>query len=695
MDQPYHDDSRARTRIKGIIEKSAVVLSKLLLCAVGGLFYSVILMLYSGRLRLAGYHWRLNLSGLLAFAVLSITVFAAGRLGFKKKAGMYVGAVGVLLALLPFLRIPSDYSELRFLPDLSPSEEKMTSLRGQPRFSQKRVWLDYEVRPGMILPVNHSINRRFLIPERSYLHFGLGIESNEDAPPLHVSVFSRGPGANRPEKLFSRIFKQDRSRWEDLLVNLEKYGGQQQDIIIQVKNTRPFPGSEVYISRPVIKTYLKDERPNIVLIVVDTLRPDHLGSYGYQVRDTDPFLRRLWRSQGVRFDSAFSTSSWTTPAVASILTSLYPPEHGINKVEHMILKDGLLTIQEVLREDGYDTCAATASWLVTASLNFCQGFDVYYDMDRFMFHWDGDKLLADRIENWLQKERYSPFFMYVHMINPHCPYSDGPLFDSSHPTVKTALMVEADRRAILLNFLGTLLFPDPPLEPDEKMTNHMLQSYDSEIKRTDKAIERVVQALQRNGLMENTLLIITSDHGDGFNEHGLFYHQNTLYQELVHVPLLIAGPMINEPGRAISCPVSLVDLLPTMMETAGIESMERRRGRSLWPLINQGVCYHRTLYCELDNRGAMKGGLWEALMIKDTKLIKRTDNGKVSYELFDLGNDPHEWNNLAAERPGRVRRLKKSLEWMEDKRKTQKQKSWEKRLYSKRKKLMKAMGYIK
>ena len=369
--------------------------------------------------------------------------------------------------------------------------------------------------------------------------------------------------------------------------------------------------------------------PNIALILVDTLRRDHLPFYGY-AKDTAPFLTSL-ASNGVVFERAHSVSGWTPPAAASLFTSLYPFEHGVVRGLALARRQERLkgveirlprlpaaaeTIPEALRRRGYATFAITENPNLTRELGFDQGFDGF---DAFPTRLDAEPITERLLERALELRRREPYFLYLHYMDVHAPYRErAPLFDPS---------LEGNARKV--------------------------SAYDSGIRTVDEHIRRAFEAL---GWDEDTLLLVTADHGEELGERGRFGHGASLHAELLDIPLLVHGPAVTS-GR-VSDRVSLVDILPTLREVAGLPRASTDAGVSLVPLLRDRRAHlaPRPLFAHLWRRQA-KDGREQALRVTLQGEWKRIGGDATGTLLFDLGADPGETRNLAREQPERERSL--------------------------------------
>lgn len=293
--------------------------------------------------------------------------------------------------------------------------------------------------------------------------------------------------------------------------------------------------------------------PNIVLIVADTLRADHLPFYGYNRTDT-PFLASMSK-RSILFEHAWAPSSWTAPSTASIITSLYPFQHGVlrnfitTKVRMGLdpklimarLPNGAITMAEILKNAGYKTFGVSMNINITKELNFNQGFD------RFVYKEGKDADIANsQLREWKKEiQSAQPSFVYVQYMDCHIPY-------------------------------GRV---SPWYKPGSDKQSDQMAAYDSEICYLDRRIQEISQLL---GWERDTLFIFTSDHGEEFKEHGHFSHGATLYRETIQVPLFIILPEKIAPRR-VAANVSLLDILPTIRDYLDLGNDKDNAGISLRP----------------------------------------------------------------------------------------------------------------
>lgn len=306
----------------------------------------------------------------------------------------------------------------------------------------------------------------------------------------------------------------------------------------------------------------KPRPPDVVMIVVDTLRADRLGAYGNR-RGLTPFLDKMVEHAHV-VERAYSAASWTSPSVASIFTSRFPSQHGIIGFS-AVLADHETTLAEVLHAAGYATAGFSANGLISKKSGFDQGFDTYrayLEMERFT----RPARRADEITNealhWLetmrQRDATKPVFLYLHYMEPHPPYAPPP----------ELLQRLRGPNPLDVNALNLALVTFGP--PATELMNDIRDVYDAEVMAIDAALGRLVAALEHRGVDRHALLVMTADHGEELRDHGALGHGKTLYNEVTHVPLIVRTPGETR-GHVIDRVISSIDIAPTVLDEAGIE----------------------------------------------------------------------------------------------------------------------------
>jgi arylsulfatase A-like enzyme len=321
---------------------------------------------------------------------------------------------------------------------------------------------------------------------------------------------------------------------------------------------------------------------NVILIVVDALRADHLSLYGYP-RKTTPNLDGL-ANHGVVFLNTWAQSSWTIPSTATLLTGQYAYTHGLYDAYHWHLVPGISTVTQLYQREGITTAAFVANHLISEDSNFDVGFESFHEIP-----YASAAQLNRAFLHWLEDHKDERFFAYLHYMEPHLPYAapgnglnrfgDPPMSQGRlNPDRSEQLIQRIEKR---LREISPLRIIDRDLNPEEReFLDELIGLYDSEIAYWDEQFAALVQALKERGLMENTLLIVTSDHGEEFLDHGLLTHGQSLYSELLQVPLIFLNTHRAPEKRKDMA--GLVDLAPTLLALSHIPCDPGFAGRNLF-----------------------------------------------------------------------------------------------------------------
>jgi len=380
--------------------------------------------------------------------------------------------------------------------------------------------------------------------------------------------------------------------------------------------------------------------PSMVLILVDTLRADRLGLRPGE-RCAAPEIRKALAEKGTAFLAVQAASPWTTPSVAAVVTGRYPDEEGIRDLRDP-LPPQALTLAERLRAAGWHTAAVVSNALAGPAYGLDQGYASFH-LERYKGPPPGvpgsraprpaftaDKV-TDRALDFLQ-DAEPPFFLYVHYTDPHEPYLAPPEWRGRFLRGKKVLDEE---------YLASSAFAEgPPVTPE--VLESIEACYDAEVAFADREIARLLARVPGDAVV-----VLVGDHGEEFMEHGRFLHGHTLFQELLDVPLVFRGPGIPA-GRKVTAPVSHVDIVPTLLELAGLSPEgSALSGRSLVPFFRDPGARpaERLLFSVLETKGfrctAVRKGRWK-LHLTSTK---------PSEWLYDLEKDPREQDNLAGKEP--------------------------------------------
>lgn len=382
-------------------------------------------------------------------------------------------------------------------------------------------------------------------------------------------------------------------------------------IVVLAACTPPGPSGPVY------------PQANVLLVTIDTLRADRLGVYGYDGART-PRLDRLAR-EGIRFDQAISPMPMTLPAHTSLMTGLDPYQHGVRDNAGFEISPDIVMLAESFAEAGYDTGAFVAAYVLHSRWGLARGFDHYDDNDvhgvedlagEGQLERRGDEVIAAAIP-WIAQERDTPFFGWVHLYDPHAPYQ----------------------------------------APEPWFSRFAADPYDGEVAYTDTLIEELLAALDRAGLADNTVVVVTADHGEDLRDHGEQGHGLFVYDTTQRIPLLMRLPDGAAAGTVVEEQVRLIDVGPTLLETVGLAAPDNIKGQSMTPFL-AGAGEQRPAYAETMYPRWHLG--WQELYA--------LRKGQYKYilaptpELYDLAADPGETDNLVDSMPDIAADLRDELE---------------------------------
>jgi len=399
--------------------------------------------------------------------------------------------------------------------------------------------------------------------------------------------------------------------------------------------------------------------PNVLVLVLDALRADHLGLYGYS-RDTSPRLDEYAR-RGVAFDRAYSQASATLPSVCTMFTSLYPTDHSVSEGGPFVLGQDFTTLAEILNNAGYRTGFFSANSLFGYnvsgndkpwSLGFEQGFDEFFVATGSDSGYLRAEPLNEQAVKWItQRGSPEPFFAYIHYMDPHIPYDPPTEYRELFPDPYEG-EIEWGKKMLELWASGESI--------PEEARQHVISLYDAEIAYADHCIAEMLDSLDAAGVLSDTLVVLTADHGEAFHEHdGIWVHGLGLYEELIRVPLVVVPPNaeVGTEQARISSVVGLIDLMPTILDYAKVTGKRRpftMRGLSLATLLQDtsAVIQRNGVAAELKYalrpEGDPQAFTSRALVTERLKLIEINRPGEPARTLlFDLEQDPLEQRSLS------------------------------------------------
>jgi arylsulfatase A-like enzyme len=424
---------------------------------------------------------------------------------------------------------------------------------------------------------------------------------------------------------------------------------------------RDAPAAPVRARRPAVG------KPNVVLVVIDTLRADRVSAYGYS-RDTTPALSGLAR-EGVLFRNAIAPGNWTVPSTASLLTGTFPVTHGALQMDNAALHPANTTLAEILADAGYRTGAVVSNDVALGtSGGFDQGF-AFYDARPYrrpgyqamlsgfllpfpmafggdLSPWRPGSEINRRAFAWLDANARAPFFLFVNYMEPHDPYAPPAPFTDRYP----------GRRLLMPPIEGEIMREHRTLSTEEE--EHFRAQYDAEVACADASLSALLDRLRQLGAYDDTLVIVTSDHGEFFGEHQLMMHATGPYDPVHRVPLVVRYPRGRVRGEEQRY-VQLVDVLPTVLDVLGLPIPAFVQGSALpaahHPVIVEAAPNPR--FVRMFGGRFARG--YEGLYSDGWKLVSHSDG---EAELYDLRNDPGERRNLAAAHPEEVARLRSVME---------------------------------
>ncbi len=532
-----------------------------------------------------------------------------------------------------------------------------------------------EYRQAVYVHSPATLSFRLNLPPGAHLHFGLGTTAKGSSVAFSVSV----QGAATP--LYSQTLN-DPDRWQDADVDLSRFGGRQ--VVLELK-TLASAGTVALWSSPVVTGSTPPNRPNILVYTIDTLRADHASLYGYR-RDTTPFLSKLGKS-GIVFEDCQAPATWTKPSIASLLTSLNSFTHGIVRDADTI-PAGAATMAERLRDAGYVTASIVASPYAGRATGLERGFDHLLEFPVVTReHQPAERQTDSEALNrvvfpWLERHRAEPFFLYAHSTDPHAPYDPPAAFDHtfSKPSEAASFRrgyesLRGDHQYGGAAVVSRAMVSKAGIDP-ERFIGQAVDRYDEEILHNDRSLELLVGKLKQLGVLENTLIVVVSDHGEEFWEHGWTGHGQSVYQELTHSLFLLWNPGLFKTARRVAEPVQLIDVMPTILDALKLQLPTVTQGQSLLPLA-QGRKFQRrglvvaSRFAAPKAEGLVPENGTDSFAIVDSKwkfIFRNHAAGKdvKRVELYDRSSDRLEEHDVADRFPREVELKMSALrQWIE------------------------------
>lgn len=586
------------------------------------------------------------------------------------------------------------------------------------------------------------------LPDRPWLDLALG--TTEDGP-LTFQVKIRPAGGRAEDAiLLVRTITTPR-RWEPVQVDLSDYATE--DVILSLSLAAEKEGTLGYWGSPVIRNsgaiappaisendaFSRETPQGVILIWADALRWDHLKAYGYS-RQTAPVLSRM-AAEGALFHDCVSQGTWTLPSTSSLLTSLYVTTHGVVDQFRDKLPVTATIMPEVFHDAGYATLSFSSVWFVGRHFNMHQGFDESHEFDSRVESKGSTKTAREyvnRLLPWLEAHREVPFFVFLHVLDPHAPYEPYPPYDTLwvDPARKKEheMHIEKVKEFIVgpdAEYRKRRGMPYPKelekagIDPDYFISLKK-DWYDGSIRGMDTEIGRLLKRLEELGLDEKTLVIFISDHGEELFDHGKVGHGGTsVYSELTHVPLIVRWPGVVPEGAEVFETVRTIDLMPTILELCRLPLPEGMQGQSLVPLLAAAKRTSSESTATSDRNAAFTTGQWRnepavcenlpnerekrrnperrdsyAIILDGWKLncyIQQNEE-PPEYELYDHRKDPLDQVNVADKHPQIVQRLAEEFKAWKEKATAARltpDSEMEKKLTSEQLQHLRSLGYIR
>jgi arylsulfatase A-like enzyme len=531
------------------------------------------------------------------------------------------------------------------------------------------------IRPSLMLPPRSAITLKPMkIPEAGMFGCSLG-KIGIITQPVEVRLTGNTPEGDSHE-LFTRRIEPGLEGWEELELDLARFSGR----TMTFKLHCDWAGDEPAIDNPPIvlcgapilysgKPAPASRGPNLVLISLDTLRADRLGCYGYP-RPVSPVIDEFAKGAYL-FKNAYSHSAYTNVSHASLFSSLYPSAHGLLGRSYM-MAEGAPVLAQILADQGLSTASFNGGGMMSHEFGFDLGFDLCCEVDplgeRFRDGYpvnitrneDGSRGSMSRLMSWIDSMKDRRFFLYVHtfMVHDYMPPMD--LAAQFHDVARDGMKT---RKEVIDQTMMAHYQVHGWTEKDHRFFNNM---YDASIRAADIMVGEIIERLETLGVHDDTIIAITADHGEEFEEHGGINHCFTVYEELIRVPFILRVPG-RDGGVAIATRIGQVDFLPSILELMELESPGPVQGRSFVPLMQGLEEQDRLVIAEVDlpklsRRMCILEDRWKYIEGDTSEAVYYP--APAPFELFDLVEDPGEQRNAFELFPDDAETLRKRMHEM-------------------------------
>lgn len=583
-------------------------------------------------------------------------------------------------------------------------------IKSNPFYVKKKLTIDEYSYNSLLAPLRSEYSIPIKVPQQAFLEFKYGVlipKHNHFESKIMFSVILKDSQKNTI--LFQKSLSSDTAKTvRTIKIDLTPYGNKKVTLSLITEGINYNQNSKIngipFWVNPTVYPSSESNPPNIVLISLDTVRQDYLSCYGYN-KQTSPATDKLAEDSALFFNT-YSTTSWTLPAHISLLTALNCLHHQVYYPQEK-MDAQTTTLADILHSHDYTSAAFTGGGYLSSAYGFSKGFDLYQEIKlrgNKAIRFDEAERLAELSVNWLKINSDKKFFLFLHTYQPHDPYANlspvGKLFLDKNSKWKQLWMESL--------FEKNGRFNTPFLEKEKR---NIIALYEGEIRYTDKIfVQPIINELKNLNLYDNTMIIVTSDHGEEFYDHSAWLHDHSLYNEAVKIPLIIKFPYSNHKGKKIDTITRITDIAPTILEQLHIKPKPYNfDGKTLFPVLENKEKNDRIYIADLALRQFRETPDLIATNYKDYKLIlnKNTispyvkanseDFNQMKIELYDIKNDPGETKNLARISKNRNLCIKliREIIAIYDKAKEGKKKKDEIVLDSSLEERLRALGYIK
>ncbi|UCH95012.1 MAG: sulfatase [Candidatus Aminicenantes bacterium] len=561
------------------------------------------------------------------------------------------------------------------------------SKKNKKRKTLSKIQLNQKSRvPGIQIPQGGIVEYFLDVPGKSQLRFRLSTRQKHlQDPVFHLAVYSEtgkqiirhfknhqfssskehqlnlSPLANQTVKIVFTNSIRNHPNFTVSLLNPAVYSPPGEGLLTRSDTEKGEPGTKKSREQKGTK-----KKPHVFIYLIDTLRADHMSCYGYS-RKTTPYIDQFAK-KGILFKNCFAAASWTKPAVGSILTGLYPNRHRGEDNEDRLSTE-VETIAEVLKSNGYTTIYITPNIHISKLFNFDQGVDFhkFYDdgpLIKNFYYYSSEYLNSEFIEIIENNPELlnKPLFAYLHTIDPHDPYTpEEPFLEFKKKDKKRENLGIPDKIRLKKATKQGLSQED---------IDYIKSLYDCEILHNDYYFGKFIDSLKQKNLYENSVIVVVADHGEQFDEHNRLFHGSSIYNEEIHVPLIIKFPHGEFSGMQTDIMVSQVDIFPTILDYLGIENSSDVDGISLFNILANNR-FQRSLFVRerLNRDENHKNNFLGIINTGDRikHIITYTDGffiRALNMESYNLTEDFSEKRDILVEKPGGVRF--KSIKFLAD-----------------------------